>query len=295
MYVNGSANLLNIILTMVLGLGISVFPELGIVGVGAATAISRSYEAVAITAVIASGWTSLSFTHPWNGSITRQIIRVSLPKFAEGMSTSIVSFPFNALLLLFGTEVSAAFHIARRIFHQFAGPLYRSLGTVTSIIIGQTLGKADEEGAQFTGLAISGLSILTLGSVAIAMIGGAGELARLFTQDQETVEHATAFLRVYGVAMVFFGIFYTFAGVLQGAGDTRTPFYARFVGEFGFMLGFSYVVGFLLNFGLQGVYLGMILTHVCRAIIVSYGFYYGDWINNAATMIAERAEESKNE
>jgi len=100
MYVNGSANLLNIILTIGLGLGISVFPELGIVGVGAATAISRSYEAVAITAVIASGWTPLSFTHPWNGSITRQIIKVSLPKFAEGMSTSIVSFPFNALLLL---------------------------------------------------------------------------------------------------------------------------------------------------------------------------------------------------
>lgn len=293
MYVNGSANLINIVLTIGLGLGISAFPELGIVGVGVATAVSRTYEAVAIIAVIASDRTQLSFIYPWNTSITRQLIEVSVPKFAEGMSTSIVSFPFNALLLLFGTEVSAAFHIARRVFHQIAGPLYRSFGTVTSIIVGQTLGETDEDGARFAGRAILGLSLLTLGSTAIVLISSAEELARLFTQDRATAEYATTFVRVYGVSMVFFGIFYTFAGVLQGAGDTRTPFYARFVGEFGFMLGFSYGAGLLLGFGLPGVYLGMILTHVCRATIASYGFYYGNWTDKAAAMIAERTEAMK--
>lgn len=160
MIVNGSANALNILLTVGLGLGIWVAPALGIVGVGVATAISRTFEALVMTGAIASARTDPSLARPEGLTITRQLIAVSVPNFAEGMSTSLANFPFNALLLLFGTEVNAAYHIGRRLFQQLTGPLYRSFNTVTNIIVGQTLGEGKPDEARYSAGAILALASL---------------------------------------------------------------------------------------------------------------------------------------
>ncbi|WP_222920248.1 MATE family efflux transporter [Natrinema sp. SYSU A 869] len=292
MVVNGTANVINIGATVGLGLGLSVLPALGIVGVGLATAISRTVEAVTITAAIAIDRTELAFARPRSLTITRQLVTVSLPNFAEGMSTSLANFPFNALLLTFGTEVTAAYHIGRRSYQQFSGPLYRSYSVAASIVVGQTLGEGDLDDARFSGLAITGLSVLTLGLAGIVLIAGAGPIARLFTSDPATLEYAATFTRVFGVSMFFFGVFFPLSGSLRGAGDTRTPFYARLTGTVGFLLGFSYLAGVTLGYGLSGVYAGIVLSYAWWAFVVAIGFEWGEWAEKATTMMAERADEA---
>ena len=292
MVVNGSANALNIVLTVGLGLGLWIFPRLTIVGVGLATAIARTFEAVTITAAIAHPRTEPSLARPRDLTITRQLVAVSLPNFAEGMSTSVANFPFNAILLMFGTEVNAAYHIARRIYQQLTGPVYRSLSTAASIVVGQTLGEGDPEGARFQGLAITALGVITLGLAGVVLVVGAEPLGRLFTSDAETLEYAVTFTRVFGVSMLAFGVFFPIAGSLRGAGDTRTPFYARLTGTFGFMLGFAYLFGVVLDYGLVGIYAGMVLSYVWWTGVVAAGFLWGGWAEKAAEMMAERGEVS---
>lgn len=290
MLVNGTANAINILLTVSLGLGLGVAPRLGIVGVGLATAISRTFEALSITGAIASSRTSPSFVRPRDLTITRQLIAVSLPNFAEGMSSSLARFPFNALVLLFGTEANAAYHIGRRIYQQLTGPLYRSFSTVASIIVGQTLGEGRPDEARSAAVAILALGVLTLGGAGALLFGAAELVVAVFTRDPTTAGFAVAFTRAFAVSMLFFGVFFPLAGALRGAGDTRTPFYARFVGAFGFMLGGSYVLGITLGYGLRGVYVGLVLSYACWAAVVSAGFLWGGWAGTAATMMAERAE-----
>ncbi|QCS43977.1 MATE family efflux transporter [Natrinema versiforme] len=292
MVVNGTANVINIGATAGLGLGLGGLPALGIVGVGLATAIGRTVEAVAITAAIAVDRTDLSFARPRSLTITRQLVAVSLPNFAEGMSTSLANFPFNALLLTFGTEVTAAYHIGRRIYQQFSGPLYRSYSVAASIVVGQTLGEGRPDDARFAGLAITALSVLTLGLAGIVLLVGATPIARLFTSDPATLEYAATFARVFGVSMFFFGLFFPLSGSLRGAGDTRTPFYARFTGTAGFLLGFSYLAGVTFDYGLTGVYVGIVLSYAWWALVVAIGFVWGDWAATAASMMAERADEA---
>ena len=292
MFVNGTANVINILATVGLGLGVGGLPRLGIVGVGLATAISRTFEAVTITAAIASARTELSLARPKGFTITRQLVAVSAPSFAEGMSTSLANFPFNALLLTFGTEVNAAYHISRRIYQQFTGPLYRSFSVAASIVVGQTLGEGDPADARFSGAAITALSVLSLGIAGIVLFVGAEPIARIFTGDAETLGYASAFTRTFGVSMVFFGVFFPVAGSLRGAGDTRTPFYARFTGTFGFLLGFAYLTSVTLGYGLSGVYAGIVLSYAWWALVVVAGFHWGDWADKAAAMMAERADAS---
>jgi putative MATE family efflux protein len=289
MVVNGGANALNVLLTVSLGLGLGGAPRLGIVGVGVATAVSRLVEALAITGAIASDRTPVSLARPRDLTITRQLVRVSAPTFAEGMSTSLANFPFNALLLLFGTEATAAYHIGRRIYQQLTGPLYRSFGTVTSILVGQRLGEGDPDEARFVATAVLGFSLLTLGCAGVVLFVGAERLVRVFTDDRATIGYAVQFTRVFGVSMLFFGVFFPLAGALRGAGDTRTPFYARLVGAFVFMLGVSYLLGVTLGYGLLGVYVGTVLSYVCWAVVAVAGFVWGGWTETAASMMAERA------
>jgi len=290
MLVNGGANAMNVLLTVSLGLGLGPAPRLGIVGVGLATAISRFVEATVITGAMAGPWTPVSLTRPRDLLITRQLVRVSAPTFAEGMSTSLANFPFNALLLVFGTEATAAYHIGRRIYQQLTGPVYRSLSTVTSIMVGQRLGEADPDEARYTAKAILGFGVAVLGVAGVLLFVGARPLVSVFTDDPTTADFAVQFTRVFGVSMLFFGVFFPLAGALRGAGDTRTPFYARLLGAFVFLLGASYLLAVPLGYGLLGVYVGTVLSYACWAAVAGAGFVWGDWAGTAASMMAERAE-----
>ncbi len=68
------------------------------------------------------------------------------PRILEGLLTFVMEFPFNAILLLFGTEVNAAYQIGRRVYQQITAPLSRGYRTGASIVVGQTLGDGDPEG-----------------------------------------------------------------------------------------------------------------------------------------------------
>lgn len=291
MVVFGVANTLNILGTVTLGLGLLGLPRLGIVGVGIATAISRGFEGVLLLASIATRRSGLGLAITRDPTLTRQLLGISLPNFAEGMSTSVANFPFNALLLVFGTEVNAAYHITRRIYQQVAGPIYRSLGVAASIVVGTELGAGDPSAARRAGLSITALGVLSLTIVGAGIGFGAPSLVKIFTSDAETIGYAITFTRISGITMVLFGLFFPLAGSLQGAGDTRTPFYARFFGTFGFMLGFSFLTSIYLGYGLTGIYAGIILAYVWWAGVVLVGFLRGDWADRAATLMAERLQQ----
>lgn len=293
MYVNVTATVLNILLSISLGLGLWIIPTLGIVGVGIATAVSRAIEAILIIGAIVSARTAPSLAKPKSLLITRQLFEVSVPDIAGGLSTELARFPFNSLLLLFGTEVTAAYHIANRVYQQVSAPLFRAFRTVASILVGQELGAGRPADARYTAGAICALSVTVLSGIGVLLFLGAEPLATLFTSDAATVGYAIDFNRAFAISMVFIGVYFPFSGALKGAGDTRTPFWAGIVGSYVFLLGSSYLLAVTLGLGLVGVYIGIVLSYVSRAGIVGSGLLWGDWTDLAGRMIEERDEATE--
>jgi len=289
MVINSGASVLNIVLTVSLGLGIAAAPQLGVVGVGLATFISRTVEALLIAAVFVSSRSVLSLVRSSDSTIARQLVAVSVPNIAEGLSSSLAKFPFNALLLGFGTEVNAAYHIGRRLYQQLAAPFSRALTTVSSIIVGQTLGEGDPGRARRETHVILRLSLTVLSGLGAVLFVGAEWFVHFFEQDPAVVKYAVPFVRVFAVSLVFMAVFYALSGALRGAGDTRTPFYARLVGSVVCMLGVSSVLGIVFEFGVAGTYVGLTLSFACWAAIVAAGFRWGSWADRAKDMIQERS------
>jgi len=102
MYVNVASNGLNIVGSVVLGLGVGPVPRYGILGVGAATAFGNVFTAAVIVAAMAYDRTEASLVRPVDPTIGKQLVVVSAPRVAEGMVATAVEFPFNSLLLAGG-------------------------------------------------------------------------------------------------------------------------------------------------------------------------------------------------
>nr|WP_267161763.1 MATE family efflux transporter [Halovenus salina] len=288
MYVNLTSNGLNIVFSLVLGLGLFGAPRLEIVGVGIATAFGNIFTASAFVLAIATDWTPADFTYPRRLVIAKQLFVVSAPKVAEGMVATAVEFPFNALLLSFGAEVNAGYQIGRRVYQQVTSPLGRGLNTGASIVVGQALGEGNPAEARYNGWATAALGLVSVGTIGLLLAVFAEPLAGLFTDDPETLPTAVGFTVSYGLAAPATVLYITLSGSLQGGSDTTTPFIARTVGLLAFYLGFSYLTSVVLGWGVVGIYAGIVLYYVSALVIVIAGFQYGDWARRATDMMEDR-------
>ncbi|WP_313691993.1 MATE family efflux transporter [Halorarum halobium] len=290
MYVNVVANGFNIVGSVALGLGFAPLgiPRLDVVGVGVATAAANVFTASMLLAAMATDWSDASLVRPRDPVIASQLVRVSAPRIVEGFAAALAEFPFNALLLSFGTNVNAGFQIGRRMYQQVTGPLSRGYHVAASVVVGQALGDGDDEGARYDGYAVTALALATIGVIGLGLVALAPQFVRVFTDQPETVPYAVAFARVYGATAAFLATFSVLSGALQGASETRVPLIARLVGVFGFLLGFSFLAGVTLGYAEVGAYWGVGLQYVAMAVLVFVGFRYTNWAERAAGMMAER-------
>jgi len=288
MLVNVAGNLLNIAGSLVLGLGLLGVASYRVVGVGVATAAGNAFIALVLCALIASSYTDVGFVRPKSTVVGRQLVAVSAPRVVEGLSNTLANFPFNALLLSFGTDVNAAYQIGLRIYQQVTGPLSRGFNVAASVVVGQALGEGDAAAARENGWATATLGLVTVGTAGALIFAFAPSLVGFFTSDAGTVPNAIAFTRTFGVAAPFLVSFVVVSGALQGASDTRTPLVARVLSLLAFYLGFSYVASVTLGWGVPGILAGVVLHYASAASIVTLGFWRGNWASRASEMLRER-------
>lgn len=288
MVVNIAGNGINIVISAVLGLGLLGVRQFGVIGVGIGTAVGNVVTAVLMFGAIVAPWASAGLARPRDLTITRQLLVVGIPRMGEGFVVALTRFPFNAILLGFGTAVNAGYHIGRRVLQQVSAPLQRSCRTAASIIVGQDLGEGNHERARFDGWWVTAFGVLTVGSIGIGVFLTAELIVGLFGDDPETIRYATYFAQTFGLTAAAYVAFSGFSGALQGASETRTPFLGRLLGVVVFMLGFTYVVGEMLAYGHLAAYAGIALSYVTMMLVVLWSFSRGRWAKRATDMMAER-------
>ncbi|ELZ29816.1 DNA damage-inducible protein [Halogeometricum pallidum JCM 14848] len=305
MYVNVVANVLNVSLSVGLGFGLVGLPKLGVFGVGLATSTANVLSAVLLLAATYRPSSPVAFARPTDPTVGAQLVRVSLPRIAEGFTAELAEFPFNALLLSLGDVAggtpaarqaspgdvaNAGFQIGRRVYQQVTGPLVRGYNVAASVLVGQALGREDPSTARYEGWATAALSLCTVGVIGLLLVAFADPVVAAlgFGGSDAALEYAAEFAVVYGVSAPLLALFVSLSGALQGAGATRLPFLARLTGMFGFFVGFSYLAVERFEMGLFGVYAGVFLAYAWMSLFVVVAFRYADWAGTAAGLLRER-------
>jgi len=295
MIVEVISNLVNILLSVGLALGIGFFPKIGVPGVGIGTFAAKTLSAVIFMLIFLSSRSEFQLKNPikhWNFILVKQLFKVSAPKITQGLYQSFITFPFNSIVLLFGTEAAAAFHIARRVFQQLIAPMHRAYYTVTSILSGQKIGAEDVAGSKKTVEAMLILTIFSIGGFSLLIFFTSPYLVRLFGDNQETLQIAVRFLKALSIGGPMITIYGVLAGHLNGAGNTRSALYGNLLSQTLLKLALSYILGVTFNLGLLGVLIALPADFFGRAVWVGRKYLSDDWIAEADLMIAERRNQT---
>ena len=123
----------------------------------------------------------------------------------------------------------------------------------------------------------AGLGTLVLGSIGLIFWFAPAQLIRCFTDNPEIVALGVPCLRVAAVVQPLMAICEAMAGALRGAGDTKTPLVAAFLGPCVIRLFFCWFLAFELELGLIGIWIGTSLDWLVRVVFLSIVFQRGRW------------------
>lgn len=258
------------------------FPALGIRGAALATVLGT---VVASVMSLISVWKEDNFVsiplifkqklRPTFDALTN-IVKVGYSVFAEQVLMR-VGFMLTAIMAADqGTAAMAAHQVGMNIMG-LSFSFGDGLQATAVALIGYSLGAKQPEKAKDYGRTCRMMGGVISVVLAIVYFFGARPLMQLFFEEAEIVNigisimHIIIFVVILQIAQVIY------MGCLRGAGDT---FYTAAVSAFSVTvmrtLG-SYIFGYMLGFGITGIWVGVIADQLSRFIFASIRFRQGKW------------------
>ena len=183
---------------------------------------------------------------------------------------------YTIMVVGFGTNVYAAHLIGMRIQSLSFLP-GMGFATAATTLVGQSLGAKRPLDAEKFGWACAKLSFATMGSLTALLFVFAAPMARAFPPEAGVAALAKDWIRIMALGIPPIALYFTIAGSLRGAGDTRWPLYASLVGLYVVRLPVSYLLAFRTPLGIYGLWAAMVLEYYARSLVISLRFRKGRW------------------
>jgi putative MATE family efflux protein len=284
LWVMGTVNVVNTVLSYLFVSGSFGFPNYGWEGLAMGTAAGYVVGASLVAWGLLSGIFGLriqrSSLYPDKTQIAR-ILKVGLPGGTDMMATVFCHLWFVGIINSLGTLAAAAHGLAIRV-EAIAYAPGTAFQVAAATLTGQYLGAKQTQRASQAIWITCLLSCLTL-SVAVLLFGTSSEtVVGLFvtSKDTQLVEEAATLLRIVIVLVL--------SGALRGAGDTRGPLTITFICFVLIRIPLTYVLACKeipglsepwqgLNWGVRGAWCAMVSDLIVRAILLAARFLHGKW------------------
>lgn len=256
-----------------------VVPRLEVAGAAIGTSLAYTFGAVMYLALYRRGHLRLTLRRPrplWDLGTVRRILRIGTPAAMEQIVFQGGLLIWIAMVVSFGTAAFAAHVVGLRI-QSFAFMPGFGFAMAAATLVGQNLGAKDPLEAERSGRESAKMAVLIMGLIGVFTFLAAPWIALVFTADPAVVELTVLFIRVHAVSIPATGLFFSVGWALRGAGDTRWPFYATLVGIYGIRLPLSYLLGYMLGFGILGIWVALPIEYYLRSLIVGQRFQTGAW------------------
>lgn len=277
--IGGVVGVVNVAAAYLLIFGRLGLPALGVAGAATATAVAFAVgAALGIALLLRGGLVMRLRFRPFrlHGDIVRRVLRIGYPAALEHLLMQIGFFLYIVFAAHHGTAPVAAYFIGVRILALSFLPGL-GLAAAAATMIGQNLGARRPGEAERSGWAALWLAMSLMTACGLVIVAAARPIARLFVDDPEVIADAVSFIRVLGGLQPLMAIDFTLAGALRGAGDTRFPLVAVFLGFYVCRLGFAYVATFVLALGVVWLWLALVGDYLVRSLLKLWRFRSGAW------------------
>ncbi len=276
MWILLSGNLLNIIGNYVLIYGKAGMPEMGVVGAGVATLLSRVFMVALFLFVFLSRkkmrpYREGFFVLGWSRQLVRRLVSLGTPIALEmGMETA--SFSLSIIMVGWLGTIALASHQVMITISQFTFMVYYGLGAAVAVRTSYFNGQDDRDNVRHTVVAglqvMVALELLLSGIIFLLRnhIGG------WFTDSAEVSSTVISLMVPFFIYQFGDGLQINYANALRGIADVKPLMVIAFIAFFVISLPVGYFCGFVLNFGLVGVWMAFPFGLTSAGVMMWYRF-----------------------
>jgi len=267
--------ILNVILNYLLIFGHFGFPELGVLGAAVGTVIVNMLEFVVYVILYLRHKTPYIPVWYYSKSLLSRALKVGIPASFERALTFGSLMLFTVIITQYGTEALAGYQIGLRVEGLAFMP---GIGfTIAAMaLMGQGLGAKKPEQAKEDVLLVLKYTVGFMFFLSFFMIFMPEKIVWFFTDDAQTIEQASLYLRIVGLSQIPLAFNFVLSGALRGAGDSKKTLKINLTS-----LWFVRIIpAFLLSWYFENiifVYLAMISDTFVKAIWLWITFNKGEW------------------
>lgn len=259
MWILLSGNLLNIIGNYILIYGKMGVPEMGVVGAGVSTLISRIvmvgiFLAVFLCKRSIKQYREGFFSLGWSRQLVRRLTTLGTPIALEmGMETA--SFSLSIIMVGWLGTIALASHQVMSTISQFTFMVYYGLGAAVAVRTSYFHGQGDTTNTRH--VVTAGLRLMVMLEI---LLGGIIFLLRKdigswFTDSAEVSASVLTLMLPFFIYQFGDGLQINYANALRGIADVKPLMVIAFIAFFVISLPVGYLCGFVMGYGLVGVWM----------------------------------------
>lgn len=252
-------NVLNIIGNYLLIYGKWGLPELGLLGAGVSTLFSRIVMVVAFVFIFLRSPRFLRykagfFRLGWSRPVFSRLNGLGWPiAFQMGMETA--SFSLSAIMIGWLGTIALASHQVMLAISQFTFMMYYGMGAAVAVRVSNFKGQEDILNVRRS--AYAGFHIMMALGIVLSLIVFLcrNHLGGWFTDSPEVAAMVTSLIIPFLIYQFGDGLQISFANALRGISDVKPMILIAFVSYFLISLPVGYFCGFVLDWGIAGVWM----------------------------------------
>ena len=257
-----ASNVINIVFNYLLIYGKFGFPELGVVGAGIATLISRIMLVVlfVIYLCFVKRWRiyhQKCFSNLFNLKEQKELYRVGTP-IAVHTLLEVSAFSLSGIMMGWISATAMASHQICSNISMVSFTILLGIANATTIRVSHQYGARDFKSMKMAANASVHLCLLVTIVMGLLFVLLRYPVMSLFTEDTEVIKIGAQILIAVGIYQIFDGMQVVGAGILRGIKDVTITMYAAFISYVVINLPLGYFLAFICNWGPLGIWAGFI-------------------------------------
>lgn len=278
MYITIGANFLNIGLNYLLIFGKFGFPELGLNGAGWATLIARIVMALGLFFFVIRYSRFQKFRAGFQlskikATFFKPMLKIGVPSGIQFVF-EVGAFAVAAIMMgWLGTIPLAAHQIALSLV-SLSYMMASGISAASTVRVGNQIGQKDGVNLMKVGNTsfLMAIVFMALCSAFYMIFSNFFPTLYVSKEEVEVIEIAASLLIVAGLFQLSDGVQVVGLGSLRGMSDVKIPTYITFVAYWGMAIPISYVLGFVLDLGPEGIWYGLLIGLTIAAIALYFRF-----------------------
>jgi MATE family multidrug resistance protein len=276
MYITIFCNLINVFLNWVLIFGKLGAPEMGLMGAGWATLVSR------ILMPIMMGWYVLKSKRYQQFELSLWLKNWSIPMFSRILNVGIptgfqyifeVSAFGSAAIMMgwLGVNALAGHQIALNLA-SISYMMAAGLSTAGMIRVSNQIGRGNLRAMKEAGMVVYAMAMIFMFTTALIFIIFRDFLPTLYIDDPEVISLSASLLIIAGLFQLSDGAQVIGLGVLRGMEDVKIPTLITLIAYWVIGLPLGYLLAFEFGYAEKGIWYGLLIGLSLTAILLYFRF-----------------------